>query len=157
MKSSRPLRYEILDPHETPPPRRRRRRSRGHNHKTVLFHGNIAAIGQYLRACRLRPGRNGRGVWSLRSVANRAEINHSLLSQGETGKRRLVADDLLRLADVLGEDREALLVRAGYLPAASRAHPAIDRLTAAERQWLAALRTQPQLWPLLEALLPAKT
>ena len=93
----------------------------------------------------------------MRSVARRAEINHSLLSQSETGKRRLVADDLLRLADVLGEDREALLVRAGYLPAAGRAPQTADRLTAAERRWLAVLRTQPQLWPLLEALLPAKT
>jgi transcriptional regulator with XRE-family HTH domain len=156
MKGSRPLRHEILDPHETPPPPRRRRYHRGRSRKTQVFHANIAAVGQHLRACRFRHGRNGRGEWSLRCVAQHAEMSHSILSQVETGKRRIVADDLLRLADVLGEDREELLVRAGYLPASALDNRGKYNLTAAERQLIDAIRAQPHLLDLLKALLPRK-
>jgi transcriptional regulator with XRE-family HTH domain len=156
MKGIRPIRYQILDPHETPPPRRRRYH-RGRSRKTQLFHVNIAAVGQYLRSCRFRQGRNGRGEWSLRCVAQHAEMSHSILSQVETGKRRIVADDLLRLADVLGEDREELLVRAGYLPPSALDNRGQYNLTAAERQVIDVVRTQPPLMNLLKALLPHKS
>ncbi len=156
MKGSRPLRYAILDPHETPPPPRRLRFRKGHSRKTQAFHPNVVSVGQHLRACRFRHGRNGRGEWSLRCVAQHAEMSHSILSQVETGKRRIVADDLLRLADVLGEDREELLVRAGYLPPSALANRGQYHLTGAERQLIDAARAEPHLLDLLKALLPRK-
>jgi transcriptional regulator with XRE-family HTH domain len=112
-----------------------------------------ATLGQYLRACRFRVGRNGRGEWSLRHVAQQAEMSHTSLSQVETGKRRIVADDLLHLADVLGEDREELLVRAGYLPASALDNRGKYQLNAAERQLIDKLRAQPHLLGPLIALL----
>jgi len=151
MKGSRPIRYQILDPHESPPSRQSRYR-RGRCRKTVALHANIASMGHYLRACRFRDGRGGRGEWSMRHVAQLAEMNHSILSQVERGKRRVVADDLLRLADVLGEDREALLVRAGYLPASALANRGQYQLTGAERQLIDIVRAQPRLLELLKAL-----
>ena len=153
MKRSRPLRYQILDSHDSPPPPGRPHASRGRTRKTQQYRAAATAIGQHLRACRFRDHRNGRGDWSLRSVANAAAISHTTLSQVETGKRRIVADDLLRLADVLGEDREALLVRAGYLPASALANRGQYQLTALERQLLDRLRARPALLPALQSLL----
>lgn len=157
MKTSRPLRYEIVDPHESPPSQQRRRHHTSRSRKTATLHANMVSMGQHLRACRFRQGRNGRGDWSLRNVAQHAEMNHSILSQVETGKRRVVADDLLRLADVLHEDREELLVRAGYLPASALANRGQCHLTAAERQLIDAVRTHPHLLDLLSALLSRPT
>ncbi len=154
MKGSRPIRYQLLDPHESPPPRRLRSR-RGRSRKTQLLHSNIGALGRYLRACRFRDGRNGRGEWSLRSVAQQAEMSHTTLSQVETGKRRMVADDLLHLADVLGEDREELLVRAGYLPASALENRGNYELTAAERHLIDLVRARPRVLGPLNSLLSA--
>lgn len=140
----------LYGPREDHTPTRRLHHRRGRTRKTLAFRPTAATLGQYLRACRMRGGRNGRGEWSLRSVAQRAEMNPSTLSQVETGKRRIVADDLLRLADVLGEDREELLVRAGYLPASALANRGRYQLNAAERQLIDRVRAHP---PLLEPLL----
>lgn len=153
MAGTRPLRYQILDPKETPPPARRPRQGRGHGRKTQQFRVTAGTLGQYLRACRFRDGRHGRGDWSLRSVANAAAMSHTTLSHVETGKRRVVADDLLHLADVLGEDREELLVRAGYLPASALDNRNQHQLTAAERQLIDKLRAHPQLLGSLQAIL----
>jgi len=114
---------------------------------------NAAALGRHLRACRLRDGRNGRDEWSLRAVARRAEINPAILSQVETGQRRATADSLLRLADTLGEDREELLARAGYLPASALANRGQYHLTAAERLLIDQVRAHPRLLVPLNALL----
>jgi transcriptional regulator with XRE-family HTH domain len=157
MAGTRPLRYQILDPNETPPAPARRRYHRGQCRKTAQLRDKVAVVGQYLRACRLRQGRNGRGRWSLRSVANAAEMSHTTLCQVETGKRRAVADDLLRLADVLEEDREELLVKAGYLPPSALANRAPDGLTAAERRIVDVLRARPQLAAPLSTLLARLT
>jgi transcriptional regulator with XRE-family HTH domain len=145
MKGTRPLRYQLLDPNESPPPPRRLRYRRGRSRKTQLLHTHVARVGHHLRACRFRSGRNGRGEWSLRSVAQRAEMSHTSLSQVETGKRRVVADDLLHLADVLGEDREELLVRAGYLPASALDNRGKYQLSAAERHLIDLVRARPHL------------
>lgn len=153
MAGTRPLRYQILDPKETPPAPRRPRQRRGHGRKTQQFRVTGGPLGQFLRACRFRDGRHGRGHWSLRSVANAAEMSHTTLSHVETGKRRIVADDLLHLADVLGEDREELLVRAGYLPASALDNRAQGQLTPGERQLIDKLRAHPQLLGPLQAVL----
>ncbi len=128
---------------------------RGPGRKTHVSRNTAASLGAYLRACRMRKGRNGRGEWSLRSVAREAEMNHSILSQVETGKRRAVADDLLHLADVLGEDREELLVRAGYLPASALDNRGAFNLTAVERRLIEQVRAHPRLLEPLNALLSA--
>jgi transcriptional regulator with XRE-family HTH domain len=91
----------------------------------------------------------------LRSVANAAEMSHTSLSQVETGKRRLVADDLLHLADVLGEDREELLVRAGYLPASALDNRGASPLSAGERQLIEMVRARPHLLEALQTVLSA--
>jgi transcriptional regulator with XRE-family HTH domain len=153
MAGTRPLRYQILDPKETPPPARRPRLGRGHGRKTQQFRVTAGTLGQYLRSCRFRDGRHGRGDWSLRSVANAAEMSHTSLSHVETGKRRIVADDLLHLADVLGEDREELLVRAGYLPASALDNRGASPLSAGERQLIEKVRARPHLLEALQVIL----
>ncbi len=130
-------------------------RGRKPGRKTVVFRSAGKSIGAYLRACRFRHGRNGKREWSLRSVAQRAEVNHGLLSQIETGKRRPVAGDLLQLADVLGEDREQLLVRAGYLPQSALANRGAFNLNAVERELIQRLRAHPRLVAPLLAMLKA--
>ena len=135
-------------------PSKGRRRRRGINRKTRVFQSSSPGLGAYLRACRLRSGREGRRQWSLRSVARRAEICGSTLSQIETGKRRATAGDLLRLAAVLNEDHEALLVRAGYLPVTAPGRRPLS-LSAAEQELIRRLRIRPQLVAPLNALLAA--
>jgi len=127
----------------------------GPRRKVRAFQASGKSFGAYIRSCRLREGRNGKREWSLRSVARRAEINPAVLSQIETGKRRAVAEDVLRLADVLGEDREGLLVRAGYLPESALANRGEFNLTAAEREIIKHLRANPHLVAPLQALLGA--
>ena len=134
---------------DRPPVFDRRRR------KTRQFQMTGKDLGAYLRACRLRTGGPGHRHWSLRAVALRAEINHGLLSQIERGLRRPVAGDLLKLADVLGLDREELLVRAGYLPASALANRGAYRLNANERRLVGALRANPRLQSVVEALVAA--
>lgn len=153
MAGRRAIRYEILDPRETPPAPRRRRYHRGHQRKTLQLRDKVATLGQYLRACRFRQGRNGRGHWSLRSVARAAEMNHTTLCQVENGKRRIVADDLLRLRDVLQDDREELLVKAGYLPPSALDNRGAASLSAMERRIVDMLRAHPHLVVPLGALL----
>jgi transcriptional regulator with XRE-family HTH domain len=123
--------------------------------KTRQFQMSGKELGAYLRASRLSTGVQGSRHWSLRAVAKRAEINHGLLSQIERGKRRPVADDLLRLADVLHLDREELLVRAGYLPVSALANRNPDRLSSSERKVVEALRTNPRLHTVVETLVAA--
>jgi len=55
--------------------------------------------------------------------------------------------------DVLDEDREELLARAGYLPAFALANRGEYRLTAAERPLMDAVRVPPDLMNLRRALL----
>ena len=145
----------LYSPQSDMPRPLRSRSRRGPGRKTHVSHGTATSLGAYLRACRMRHGRQGRGEWSLRSVAREAEMNHSILSQVENGKRRAVADDLLHLADVLGEDREELLVRAGYLPASALDNRGTFNLAAAERRLIEQVRAHPRLLEPLNALLSA--
>lgn len=72
-------------------------------------------IGKLLRQLRLSKG--GKGFWSLRSVAKRAGISDSYLSQLETGQVKQPLPEILRkLADALRHPYLDLMKVAGYLP-----------------------------------------
>jgi transcriptional regulator with XRE-family HTH domain len=137
---------------DRPPKRLPAPRKQGPRRKVRAFAASGKSFGAYLRQCRFRNGRHGNRFWSLRSVARRAEISPAVLSQVETGKRRAVADDVLRLAAVLNESREELLVRAGYLPSSALVNRGGLALTTSERRIIIALRSHPQLLAPLIAL-----
>lgn len=71
-------------------------------------------IGQYLR--KVREEKGGKGFWSVRSVAKRANISNSYLSQLELGQIKQPLPDILKkLSSALRVPYEELLHQAGYL------------------------------------------
>ena len=146
---------DVMRAHETPPPPPRRTRRRGVSRKIYAFRTGARALGIYLRECRKKTGRSGRQFWSLRSVARRAEISASVLSRVERGRQRVAVDDLVRLAGVLGEDRDELLVRGGYLPSSVLDKHVEWQLSAAEGALISRLRRHRGLGEALAGLLAA--
>lgn len=72
-------------------------------------------FGQYLR--QIRESKGGKGFWSLSTVAARANISHSYLSQLETGQVEQPLPNILKkLAEALRHPYEDLMRAAGYLP-----------------------------------------
>ncbi len=72
-------------------------------------------IGSYIR--QIRESKGGKNFWSIRSVAQRANISNSYLSQLETGQVSQPLPDILKkLAEALRHPYEDLLRAAGYLP-----------------------------------------
>lgn len=72
-------------------------------------------IGPYLR--QIRKGKGGKGFWSIPTVAKRAGISNSYLSQLETGQVKQPLPDILKkLAESLRHPYMDLLRAAGYLP-----------------------------------------
>lgn len=79
-------------------------------------------IGKYIRL--IRESHGGRGFWSIRSVASRANISNSYLSQIETGKVKQPLPDVLRkLSEALRHPYEDLMDAAGYLPSETEIVP----------------------------------
>jgi len=74
----------------------------------------MATFGQYLQSSRLSLNKDQPGKYSMRKVAEMADIHPSYLSQVENDKLAPPGEDtILRLANVLGEDPDVLLALGG--------------------------------------------
>ena len=82
-------------------------------------------LSTYLR--KLRKDKGGKGYWSIRSVALRANINNSYLSQLETGIAKKPSNEVLKkLAEIYQCSYEDLMQLAGYLPEKHETPQTID-------------------------------